>query len=260
MVERQFVVKGGLTIANSDTITYGGVTLSNSVTGTGSIVLSTSPTITGNLTISYIKANSALGSSQALLSNSTGGVYWGSAGSVGGANTNIQFNDSGVANGTTAFVFDKSSNTVTITGALSLTSANVNTLNNVLYVSEKVTINSTAAANATVNYDITAQSVLYYSVNATTNWTVNFRGSSSNTLNNTMQIGQIITAAMLVRQGATPYYNNLIKIDNANTTARWQGGTPTAGSANSTDSYTYTIIKTANTTFDVLASLSSFAV
>ena len=64
-------------IRTTSTLTYGGVTLANSVTGTGSMVLSTDPTITGNLTVSVIKANNTLGTaSQVLTSNSTGGVYW----------------------------------------------------------------------------------------------------------------------------------------------------------------------------------------
>lgn len=45
----------------SAAITYGGVTLSNSVTGTGSMVLSASPTFTGTLTGAALKATAAQG-------------------------------------------------------------------------------------------------------------------------------------------------------------------------------------------------------
>lgn len=38
----------------SGTLTYGGVTAANNVTGTGSIVLSTNPTLTGNITTSNL--------------------------------------------------------------------------------------------------------------------------------------------------------------------------------------------------------------
>jgi hypothetical protein len=63
----------------------------------------------------------------------------------------------------------------------------------------------------------------------------------------------------MVTQGATAYYNNAVQIDGASVTPKWQGGTaPTAGNASSVDVYTYTITKTANTTFTVLASLTQF--
>ena len=41
-------------VAFSQAITYGGVTVSNAVTGTGSIVLSASPTFTGNATFAQV--------------------------------------------------------------------------------------------------------------------------------------------------------------------------------------------------------------
>lgn len=48
----------------------------------------------------------------------------GGAADPGGANTNIQFNDSGSMNGTDGFVFDKSQNTVTVSNTLIVTSSN----------------------------------------------------------------------------------------------------------------------------------------
>ena len=64
-----------------------------------------------------IEANGTFGTSgQVLTSNSTG-VYWStvSGGGVAGANTQVQFNDSGTANATAGFTFDKVSNTLTAT-------------------------------------------------------------------------------------------------------------------------------------------------
>jgi len=49
-------------------------------------------------------------------------------------------------------------------------------------------------------------------------------------------------------------------MDGSSVTPKWQGGTaPTAGNASSVDVYAYTVIKTANATFTVLASQSRFA-
>ena len=78
-------------------------------------------TVANSATILSITANGALGSGgQALLSNSTGGLYWGSAGATaGGANSQIQFNDGGTAlNATAGFIFDKVANNVTVSNTL----------------------------------------------------------------------------------------------------------------------------------------------
>ena len=124
---------------------------------------------------------------------------------------------------------------------------------------EVVTINASAAP-AVVNYDITTQSVLYYTTNATANWTVNFRASSGTTLNTAMPTSRSMTVALLVTQGATPYYNNVIQIDGNTVTPKYQGGVAWAtGNASGIDAYVYTLIKTAAATFTVLASLTQFA-
>jgi hypothetical protein len=124
---------------------------------------------------------------------------------------------------------------------------------------EIVTISATAATG-TIAYDITTQSVLYYTTNASANWTVNFRGSSGTSLNTLMSTGQSMTVAFLVQQGGTAYYNSAVQVDGASVTPKWQGGSaPSSGNASSIDVYTYTIIKTANATFTVLASQTRFA-
>lgn len=124
---------------------------------------------------------------------------------------------------------------------------------------EVATVSATAATG-TINYDITTQSVLYYTSNASANWTVNFRGSSGTSLNTLMSTGQSMTVAFLVTQGSTAYYNNVVQIDGTTTgvTTRWLGGAPTAGNASGIDSYRYLIIKTGSATFTVLASNTQF--
>lgn len=124
---------------------------------------------------------------------------------------------------------------------------------------EVVTISATAATG-TINYDVTTQSVLYYTTNASANWTVNFRASSGTSLNTAMSTGQSVTVAFLVTQGATAYYNSAVQVDGASVTPKWQGGfAPAAGNASGIDVYTYTIIKTGAAAFTVLASQTRFA-
>jgi hypothetical protein len=126
-------------------------------------------------------------------------------------------------------------------------------------IAEPATVSATAATG-TIAYDVTTQSVLYYTSNASANWTVNFRGSSGTSLDTLMTTGQMMTVAFLVTQGATAYYNSAVQVDGSAVTPKWQGGTaPAAGNASSIDVYTYTIVKTGSAAFTVFASQTKFA-
>ena len=123
---------------------------------------------------------------------------------------------------------------------------------------EVVTVSATAATG-TINYDVTTQSVLYYTTNASANWTVNFRGSSGTSLDTAMATGEAITVVFLVSQGATAYYNNAVQIDGSSVTPKYQGGTAwSSGNASGVDAYSYTIIKTGSATFSVFAAQTQF--
>jgi hypothetical protein len=125
-------------------------------------------------------------------------------------------------------------------------------------IAEPTTISATAATG-TINYDVTTQSIIYYTSNASANWTVNFRGSSGTSLNTVMATGQTITLAFLVTQGTTAYYNNVITIDGVSVTPKYTNGVAwIAGTPSGIDSYTYTIIKTGSAAFTVLATQTSF--
>jgi hypothetical protein len=158
----------------------------------------------------------------------------------------------GIGNGAEAL------SNVNITGG-SVAGANVS--NSVLTKTnrELVTIDANGAAN-TINYDVNTQQVLLYTGNASANVTLNIRGNSSASLNNVMSTGQVVTIAFGMTNNATAKYVSLSQIDGSNVTPKWQGGTaPSAGNANSTDFYTYTVIKTGNAAFTVLASQTKFA-
>ena len=144
--------------------------------------------------------------------------------------------------------------------ALHTFNGNSSALSTVLVNAGETTTISAIAANGTINYDLTTQSVLYYTTNAAANWTVNFRGSSGTSLNNALANNQSITAAFLVTQGVTAYFANNTQIDGANVTPKWQGGiAPAGGNASGVDVYVYTIVKTASATFTVFASQTKFA-
>jgi hypothetical protein len=124
---------------------------------------------------------------------------------------------------------------------------------------EAATITATAATG-TINYDARTQSVLYYTSNASGNWTLNIRAASGVSLDSVMSTGESMTVAFLVTNGATAYYQTGFQVDGSAVTPKWQGGTaPSAGNASSIDVYVITVIKTGAATFTALASQTRFA-
>jgi len=124
---------------------------------------------------------------------------------------------------------------------------------------EGVTISATAATG-TIAYDVTTQAVLYYTTNASANWTLNVRGNGTTSLNSLMATGESITIAFLVTNGATAYYQSAFQVDGASVTPKWQGGSaPTLGNASSIDAYTITIVKTGSAAFTAFAAQTRFA-
>ena len=120
-------------------------------------------------------------------------------------------------------------------------------------VNELVGILTSTSGTVTVNTALKA--VMFCTANQTANRTVNFTS-----VNNTLDIGQSVTCAVLLTLGSTGYYLNAYQVDGSSVTPKWQGGTaPSGGNANSIDVYSFTIIKTADATFTVLASQTQFA-
>ena len=117
-----------------------------------------------------------------------------------------------------------------------------------------------AASTGTINIDTITSTVWYYTTNASANFTLNFRGNSGTTLNTLLATGQAITVVFLNTNGATPYYPTVYQVDGTGITPKWQGGTaPSAGNASAIDAYTVTIIKTATSTYTLLAAQTKFA-
>ena len=124
---------------------------------------------------------------------------------------------------------------------------------------EKVLVSATAATG-TINFDCISNSVVYYTSNASANWTLNLRGNANNTFNSVTRIGETFTVVFMVTNSATAYYPTGFTIDGTSVTPKWFGGAaPTAGSINSIDAYTYNVVKTASATYTVFASQSRFA-
>ncbi len=148
-----------------------------------------------------------------------------------------------------------------IVGTTDVQTVSNKTLQDLLFtfdVKEKITVSATAATG-TISINVLDNQILYYTTNASGNFTINVRGNASTTLDSLLQTGEVITVTFLNTNGATAYYNTAVQVDGVSVTPNWQGGTaPTSGNSSSIDSYSYTIIKTAATTFKVLAAQTQF--
>jgi hypothetical protein len=142
------------------------------------------------------------------------------------------------------------------------------TLNNASLVSpvlqspEEVITVAATAATGTINVDLASSAIHYYTANSAADWTFNFRGNGSTTLNSMLNVGGTISVAFMVTNGSTAYKpgSTPVQIDGVTVTPKWSGGTaPASGNANSIDVYTFTIIKTASATYTVLGAQTKFA-
>ena len=209
--------------------------------------------------------NNASPVSSFAFSGSTSGTTTVQATAVAGSTTLTlpAATDTLVGKATTDTLTNKTLTSPTInTGTLATPTITGGTSTNSILVSpeERTTVSATAATG-TINFDAITQSVLYYTTNATANWTLNVRGSSSATLSSMLAVGDSITVVFLNTNGATAYYPTVYQIDGVAVTPKWQGGTaPSAGNASSIDAYSLNIIKTAATpTYTVLGSQTKFA-
>jgi len=125
---------------------------------------------------------------------------------------------------------------------------------------EKFTPNATGSTG-TVAFDVLDQSVLYKTANATANFTLNIRGNGSTTFDSILPANNTMTIAFLNTVGTTPYVVNTFQIDGNTIVPQYVGGVAPNGATrlvNCTQSYTYSIVKTAGNTFAVLGSLTEY--
>ena len=149
--------------------------------------------------------------------------------------------------------FETTSGGINVTGTAVTDGVTVAGTTQLEEVFEKVSISAETSGTATVNTQVAG--IIFFNVNQTANRTINFVSVNAN-----LAIGQSVTCAILLTQGTTAYYLNAYQVDGSAVTPKWQGGSaPTEGNASGIDSYSFTIIKTADATFTVLASQTQFA-
>ena len=227
-----------------------GVSGDNLVVG-GNLSVTGTTTLTGDVTAPTQTStdNSTKVATTAFVSTKVGTL-----GTIASQNASSVAITGGTVNGTTLGATTPAAGTFT-----TLSSTGNTAFNAVSTVGETTTVSATAATG-TINYDVLTQGVLYYTSNASANWTLNVRGNSGTSLNTLMAVGETRTITFLVPQGSTAYYQSAMTIDGSSVTPKWQlGVTPSSGNASSIDVYVFSILKTASATYTVLASQTKFA-
>jgi hypothetical protein len=127
-------------------------------------------------------------------------------------------------------------------------------------ISETVNVVTTPVSG---NYQIYVADtgVYYFTANAAGSVTFNLIGRQGASLNDLISIGQSASVAIMLKQGVTRYRAN-VQVDGVLQTSYWLSNTQPsqAGSqSQGLDIYNFTVIKTENNGFTLLASNSSYA-
>lgn len=118
----------------------------------------------------------------------------------------------------------------------------------------------TTAIGGNVNIDLENNTVYFFSSNTTANVTFNFRANTQNTLDSQLLIGQTVTSAILLKQGATRYRAN-VYVDGTLQNPFYLGNSAPSFATTqqeSIDLYSFNILKTAANVYTVLAANSNF--
>ena len=229
------------------------------ITSVGTLVSLTS---SGNITAANVSGN--LSGNGFAISNINGSNVSGtvslattatSATTAGTVTTNAQPNITslGILSGLNV------AGTVNVTGAISATgnTSFASGTQQVRDIIEQVNLVGSALTGA-INVNLIGPSTNYYTVNATGNWVINFRGNSSVTANSYLATGQMSTTTLLATVGATPYYPTAFTIDSVSVTPKWLNSAPVSGTPNKVTAYTFTIVKTGSAAYTVFASTSNY--
>jgi hypothetical protein len=133
-----------------------------------------SVSVSGNATLNAIIANGSIGTAGQVLKSNGSSIYWstgdggGGGGEPGGLDTQVQFNDGGVFNGTAGLTFNKTSNTLAVGNTITVGGSTVATetytndkaanaySNAVSYVDGKSYVNTSQLSSNLANYQTTA--------------------------------------------------------------------------------------------------------
>ena len=110
-------------------------------------------------------------------------------------------------------------------------------------------------------YDVIGRNVHWWGAgDATTDFVIDVRGSSTVTFANHCANGEAVTFTMLIKNGATARSCTGLKIDGTTQTIRWANATTPTPAANQRIVYTFTIMRhgTTSTSYEVLGSGTNY--
>jgi len=254
---KAYYAHGGnwIELVNEDT--SGNVSMGGNLTVTGDLTVNGTTTTINTATLDVEDKNITIadGAANAAAADGAGLTVDGASATFTYANTGDKWTMNKPLDVTGAITSSAAltGTSASINGTVTANGATINGTLDIEEVYEKVTVQT--STTGTITFDTTAQAVEFYTANQTANRTINFSNVNAN-----LAVGQSLTVAIAMTQGSTAYYLNAYQVDGSSVTPKWQGGSaPTAGNANSIDSYSFTIIKTADATFTVLASVTQFA-
>lgn len=155
-----------------------------------------------NAEITALYANGSYGTAGQVLVSSGADIYWGTG--TSGSNTEVQFNDSGVANASPGFTFDKSTNTLFVANTVETTNFNVETISgNNITVDTSLTVGDGSSNTYITSSEITTDGTLFVSGNTTLDSDVTVNGNTEfngaiNTINGDVVLGSNTTDTVAI--------------------------------------------------------------
>jgi hypothetical protein len=229
--------------------------------GPGSANIVSNTFITANVIAPFSQANAAYNQANAAFIQANASFDTGNSGFIQAnaafirANTPSTTANAAFNHANAAFVQANTANTLLIDS----TRLAPNLKLNIIQVLESANI-FTTAIGGNVNIDIGNNTSYFFSSNTIANVTFNLRGTSSASFDSTVGIGQTASVAIALKQGAIKYRAN-VYIDGVLQTPYWLGNSSPSFATSqqqSFDVYTYTVFKTAASTYSILAANSNF--
>ena len=121
--------------------------------------------------------------------------------------------------------------------------------------------NDTSPVSGNYYHDVLTHGMVYHgATNAGSNYTFGIRGDASTTFDSLIEIGKSTTFTLFSPNNNTGYYMAQFQIDGVNQTVKYAGGSaPSAATGSGVDVYTFTIFKTAASTYSVFGNFTNFA-
>ena len=126
-------------------------------------------------------------------------------------------------------------------------------------VNEKINIDSSAfSANIVIPCDTGAGTVYYKTATVNTHFDVS-PTMVNGPIDDLLAVGEIKTITAIITMGASPYNFAAFRINGVSQTIKWAGGSAPTLAQNALNIFTFSIIKTAASTYTVLGTMTKFA-